>query len=61
MTLLRGNRYRTVRSLARDLRVSRIHVYRCLASIREVGIQVDERQVRERPTGPLARAFRVAL
>lgn len=56
--LLRG-KFRTAREIATRMQCSRIQAYRRLQALQADGVQLATKLVRERATGPLARAYMV--
>ena len=53
------NGYLTARDIAKRMKCSRIQAYRRLNALRELGVSLSEKKVREKPTGPLSRAFTI--
>lgn len=51
--------YLTARQVAQRLRCSRLFAYRKLNQLLEAGFSLRVKQIRERPTGPLAKAYRL--
>lgn len=49
----------TARQVAKKLKCSRIHAYRRIKALTSQGVRVGSVMVREKATGPLARAFRI--
>lgn len=55
VSFLRG--YRTARQVAKRFGVSKVHAYRLIENVAERR-SLETRMIRERPTGPLAEAYR---
>lgn len=58
-SVLVSTRFLTARQAAKRAHISRVQAYRRIAALRASGRVVVEKLVRERKTGPLARAFKL--